>query len=104
MRVCLTLNVPDAARRHIARVKPDGKRTVRGALATRHLIVDYLQERIEALSKLTPWWDDEPLSQDEMKDAADAIWVLKKAGKTDADIRTWLLSQRARYDIGTTTT
>lgn len=101
MRINLTLYVPDAARRHIARITPDGKSTVRGALATRQLVVQYLQQRVETLSALTPWWDNEPLRPDELADAADAVFVLRKAGKHDGEIRAWLLLQRARYDLET---
>ncbi len=99
MRMCITLAVSDSARRQIARAKPHGKRTVRGAMASRELITEYLQERLDALSKMTPWWDEEPLRPDEVRDVEDAVGVLRKAGKSDADIRAWLLLQRARFDL-----
>jgi hypothetical protein len=83
----------------IARIRPDGRRTVRGALATRNLVITYLQERLNRLSALTPWWDDEPLSPEEIADAKAAVETLRSAGKTDAEIRAWLLLQRARYDL-----
>lgn len=99
MRVRPMLDVPDSARRMIARIRPDGKRTVRGALATRTVVISYIQERLNRLSALSPWWDDEPLSPDEQSDARAAVETLRSAGKTDAEIRAWLLLQRARYDL-----
>ncbi len=99
MRVRPVLDVSDGARRMIARIRPDGRRTVRGALATRNLVISYLQERLNRLSALTPWWDDEPLDPDELSDAKAAVETLRSAGKTDAEIRAWLLLQRARYDL-----
>lgn len=93
------LEVPDAARRMIARIRPDGKRTARRGLATRTVVISYLQERLNRLSALSPWWDDEPLSPEEQSDAKSAIETLRSAGKTDAEIRAWLLLQRARYDL-----
>lgn len=99
MRVRPVLDVSDAARRMIGRIRPDGRRTVRGALATRNLVISYLQERLNRLSALTPWWDDEPLSPDELADAKAAVETLRSAGKTDSEIRAWLLLQRARYDL-----
>ncbi len=99
MRVRPVLDVSDGARRMIARIRPDGRRTVRGALATRNLVISYLQERLNRLSALTPWWDDEPLSPEEIADAKAAVETLRSAGKSDAEIRAWLLLQRARYDL-----
>ncbi len=99
MRVRAVLEVSDGARRMIARIRPDGRRTVRGALATRNLVISYFQERVNRLSALTPWWDDEPLSPEEIADAKAAVETLRSAGKTDAEIRAWLLLQRARYDL-----
>lgn len=99
MRVRPMLEVSDGARRMIARIRPDGKRTMRGALATRSLVISYIQERLNRLSALSPWWDDEPLSPEEQSDARGAIETLRSAGKTDAEIRAWLLLQRARYDL-----
>jgi hypothetical protein len=99
MRLRPVLDVPDSARRMIARIRPDGRRTVRGALATRTVVIAYLQERLHQLSALTPWWDDEPLTPDEIAEARAAVETLKSAGKSDAEIRAWLLLQRARYDL-----
>lgn len=99
MRVRPVLIVPDSARKMIARMRPTGRRTVRGALASRDLVITYLQERIDRLSELFPWWDDEPLRPDELEDARAAVEVLRHSGKTDAEIRAWLLCQRARYDL-----
>jgi hypothetical protein len=83
----------------IARIRPDGKRTVRRAFATRAVVISYIQERLNRLSALSPWWDDEPLSPDEQSDARAAVETLRSAGKTDTEIRAWLLLQRARYDL-----
>jgi len=99
LRVRPVLEVSPAARKAIARLCPTGRRTVRGALATRNLIVSYLQDRLDRLSSLYPWWDDEPLTPAELSEARDAVEILKGAGKSDAEIRAWLFVQRARYDL-----
>jgi hypothetical protein len=99
MRLRPALQVSDAARRMIARIRPDGRRTVRGALATRTVVIAYLQERLNQLSALTPWWDDEPLTPEEIADARGAVETLRSAGKSEPEIRAWLLLQRARYDL-----
>lgn len=100
MRIRPALEVSDAARRTIARLLPTSKRTARGALATREAVIAYLQARLNELSALCPWWDDEPLSPDEIDDAKAAVSVLRQSGKSDRDIRAWLLLQRSRYDLG----
>lgn len=99
MRLRPTLVVADPARRMIARLLPTGKRTSRGALASRNLVISFVQSRLDALSALNPWWDDEPLRPDELADADAAVKVLRAAHKSDAEIRAWLLCQRARYDL-----
>lgn len=99
MRLRPTLVVSDAARRMIARMRPDDPRTARGHMATRAAVISYIQSRLDAISALSPWWDDEPLRPDESADAAAAIQYLRHANKTDSEIRAWLLLQRARYDL-----
>lgn len=99
MRLRPTLVVSDTARRMIARMYPEHTRTARGHMATRAAVISYIQSRLDALSALSPWWDDEPLRPDEAADASAAIQYLRHANKTDAEIRAWLLLQRARYDI-----
>ena len=99
MRLRALLVVSDSARRAIARIQPDTKRTVRGSFATREAVVTYLQSRLDALSVLAPYWDDEPLSADESRDVRAAVEYLRTAGKSDTEIRAWLLLQRARYDL-----
>jgi hypothetical protein len=99
MRCRPLLDVTDIARRAIAQLQPARPRTARGALATRESVIAYLQDRLDHLSTLAPWWDDEPLSADESKDASAAIQYLRSAGKSDSEIRSWLLLQRARYDL-----
>jgi hypothetical protein len=83
----------------IARLQPTGERTARGALATRAAVIAYVQTRLDELSALCPWWDNEPLSSEELDDARAAVFALRQAGKTDRDIRAWLFLQRARYDL-----
>jgi len=83
----------------IARMYPAHARTARGHMATRASVISYIQSRLDAISALSPWWDDEPLRPDEAADATAAIQYLRQANKTDAEIRAWLLLQRARYDI-----
>ena len=99
MRLQVSLTVSDATRREIARQRPDLTRTRRGALATRSAVVTYIQSRLDALSALSPWWDDEPLQPRELDDAHAAVEILRATGKPDAQIRAWLLLQRARYDL-----
>jgi hypothetical protein len=99
MRVKPVLIVPDAARKMIARIRPDGRRTSRGSLASRELVIAYLQERLTRLSELYPFWDDEPLAPNELADAQSAVEILRCSGKSDTEIRAWLLTQRARYDL-----
>lgn len=100
MRLRPVLLVSDSARKMIAKLRPGGARTARGAKASRELVITYLQDRLDQLSALHPWWDDEPLRDDEIGDARAAVEYLRRAGKSDADIRAWLLCQRARYDLG----
>lgn len=100
MRFKPLLLVSDSARKVIARLHPQLPRTARGHKATREAMVTYLQGRLDGLSGLAPWWDDEPLSTDEERDAKAAVDYLRKCGKSDSEIRSWLLLQRARYDIG----
>jgi hypothetical protein len=99
VRLQVSLTVSDATRREIARQRPDLTRTRRGALATRSAVVAYIQTRLDALSALSPWWDDEPLQPRELDDAHAAVEILRATGKPDAQIRAWLLLQRARYDL-----
>jgi hypothetical protein len=99
VRLKALLFVSDTARRAIAHVQPSLPRTVRGAMVTREGVVEYVQSRLDALTALAPWWDDEPLSATEAQDARAAVDYLRAAGKSDADIRAWLLLQRARYDL-----
>ena len=97
MKLKVTLEVSDAARRQIALLRPDGRQTTRTKKAVRSVIIAYLQERLENLSKLYPWWDNEPLTPTELAEAADAVSTLRYSGKTDEQIRAWLALQRARY-------
>jgi hypothetical protein len=99
MRLRALLFVSDNARRAVARLQPNSQRTARGAMATREAVVAYVQERLDALSELAPWWDNEPLSTVEAQDARAAVEYLRHAGKSDGEIRAWLLLQRARYDL-----
>lgn len=68
-------------------------------MATREAVVSYLQYRLDGLNGLAEWWDNEPLSDHECRDADAAVDFLRRAGKTDGEIRAWLLLQRARYDL-----
>ena len=100
MRLRALLVVPDSARRIIAQLQPQLPRTARGHKATREAVISYIQSRLDGLNALAPWWDDEPLSLDEETDARAAVDYLRKCGKSESEIRAWLLLQRARYDIG----
>jgi hypothetical protein len=99
VRLRALLFVEEPARRAIARLQPNQPRTARGSMATREAVVSYLQSRLDALSALAPWWDNEPLSPVESQDASAAVAYLRSAGKSDGEIRAWLLLQRARYDV-----
>jgi hypothetical protein len=50
-----------------------------------------------ARASLWPYWDEQPLTDTERAEAAAAIDFLRRQGRTDAEIRAWLLMQRARY-------
>lgn len=99
MRLRPVLIVSESARKVIAKLRPEGRKTRRGAKASRELVISYIQERLHRLSDLSPWWDDEPLSEYDLDDARSAVDYLRKAGRTDEQIRSWLLTQRAKYDI-----
>jgi hypothetical protein len=101
MRLRPVLIVSDRARKVIAKLRPEGQRTARGAKASRDLVISYVQERLHRLSDLAPWWDDSPLSEDDLEDARSAVAYLRSSGKTDSEIKSWLLVQRARYDLRT---
>lgn len=99
MRLRPVLIISESARKVIAKLRPEGRKTRRGAKASRELCVSYIQERLHRLSDLAPWWDDEPLSEHDLEDARSAVDYLRRNGKTDTEIRAWLLTQRAKYDL-----
>ncbi len=99
MRIRFTLDVPDGARKYIGLVAPNGIPTKWKRFATRGQVIDYVRERIALISRAYPWWDDETFDAEDLADCAQAITYLRANGKTDMEIRAWLLLHRARLHV-----
>lgn len=107
MKVRLTVQVQDALRAYIA---SKASRTKAG-LAPRKDVVAWLQKNVSELGtsslaetmvrEYAQWkeYTTAPLTQDEVRDAKAAIEYLRSAGKTNSEIRAWMLLQRARLDF-----
>ena len=96
MKVNLTLEIGDGLRRAIAKDVPQAK-TTRNGRATRQVIIQYLQAQAMQASadwsKLFPRPDLPPI---EAKEHGLAVDYLRKLGRSDQQIREWLLIERAR--------
>src|SRR5688572_9542895 len=99
MKVRMTLEVPENARLHIGGMAL-GDLDAR-ALATRDGVRDYLQRYVEALAEDASAVSPGPLTDGEIHDAREAVTYLRANGKTDHEIRTWLLMQQARIQVAT---
>ncbi len=97
MKINLTLDVSDGTRLIMAKSVPGGARsaTAKG-LASRQVVLEFIQARLRAMNDASEWITAAELTEIEKNEASDAIDYLKKAGKSDSEIRSWLLKQRAR--------
>lgn len=97
MKIQMTLEVPDPARKYIASLA-DGE-TIKSGLATREAVAAYVQSLVARLSEDGSALPTGQLTAEEAKDAEDAITYLRKQGKTEGQIRAWLLLQKARFNF-----
>ena len=98
MRVRLTLEVPDAARRYLARLLPEAPHTREGRhrKLLRAALIEHLQGYVNQLAEDFSGGYVGPLSDKDQRDAQDAVSYLRAAGKSDGQIRAWLLLQRSQ--------
>lgn len=96
INVNIRLTVPAAARRFIALKLPGAPATARNGLARRAAIATYVQQRLDSLSELLPFWDDAPLPFVDQEEARAAVEHLRSCGWPDSQIHGWILLQRAR--------
>lgn len=99
MKVRMTLEVPENARQYIGAIA-NGDLDSR-ALATRDGVRDYLQRYVVCLAEDASAVSPGPLTDAEINDAREAVTYLRANGKTDHEIRTWLLMQQARIHVST---
>jgi hypothetical protein len=99
MKIQMTLDVPDPARKYIASLS-DGETTETTGLATREAVMAYFQSIAARLNEDGSVLPTGKLTEEEMKDSEDAITYLRKQGKTEGQIRAWLLLQKARFNFG----
>lgn len=110
MKINLTVEVSDEARRYIAALlgemlksgEPRVSRTTRG-LARRADVRRYLQLHLQQLRIDYSESRDQGLTVEERRDISDAIAYLRAQGKSDSQIRAWLLMQRARLHFSNRT-
>ena len=100
MKIQMTLDVPDPARKYIASLSPDGETTETTGLATREAVMAYFQSLAARLNEDGSVLPTGKLTDEEAKDSEDAITYLRKQGKTEGQIRAWLLLQKARFNFG----
>jgi hypothetical protein len=91
----MTFEVPDLARRYLCRLDPEAPHTQRYRL-TRNALKKHLQNYVASLSEFYRSTHDRELTASELRDASAAVQWLKGLGKSDGEIRAWLLMQRAR--------
>lgn len=105
MKIEMTIEFPDAARRYIAMlsaadvVEREQITTDRG-LATREACASYIKAVIAGLDKEGSVIPTGKLTLEEETDAKEAVTWLRAQGKTDGQIRAWLLLQKARFNFG----
>lgn len=99
MKVRMTLDVPENARLHIGALT--GEQVDDRALATRDGVREFLQQFVATLAESVSTVSPGPLTDAEIKDAREAVTYLRANGKTDQEIRTWLLMQQARISVAT---
>jgi hypothetical protein len=98
MKIQMTLEVSDPARKYIASLADC--ETIDSGLATREAVMAYVQSLVARLNEDGSILPTGKLTEEEAKDAADAITYLRKQGKTEGQIRAWLLLQKARFNFG----
>jgi hypothetical protein len=99
MRIRLTLELSDGLRRHVAQALAlQYPRKTRDGRAARRDCIAWLQRKLtEANLDWNQVFPQGPrLSELEQREAAEAVDYMRKAGRTDEQIRAWLLKQRAR--------
>jgi hypothetical protein len=101
MKIRLTLEVSDLARLHMGALDRTAP-VIKGGrpLVRREAVVAHLQLYLDRLTDEFAAIPRGPLTAEESIDAQDAIDYLRKLGKTDPQIRAWLLLQRARLHFG----
>lgn len=98
MKIEMTLDVPDPARKYIASLADC--ETIQSGLATREAVVAYMQTLVARLSDDGSILPTGKLTDEEETDAKEAVTWLRAQGKTDGQIRAWLLLQKARFNFG----
>lgn len=95
MRVRLSFTVSDSARRYIALLLPDAARTKDG-MARSVAVERYINEHLAALNDASLGAHFGPLTEREAAEVQEAVSYLRAQGRSDSQIRAWLLVQRAR--------
>lgn len=99
MKVAMTLDVSEGARLHIGALNK-GDLDAR-ALANREVIREYMQRYVTALGEKASALHLGALTDEEIKDAREAVTYLRAKGMQDHEIRNWLLIQQARISVAT---
>lgn len=99
MKIAVTLEVPDPARLYIAHLVEQCE-TINSGLASREAIVAYMQAHLARLAEDGSSLPTGRLTEDEEKDAKEAVTYLRAQGKSEGQIRAWLLLQKARFNFG----
>lgn len=95
MKVRATVEIGNGLRRLIGEGLPREKKTVRG-LARRSAVVEWLNGRAKIANEDWRWMFPRPeLSDREAEESAKAFEWLRAAGRPEAEIRGWILLQRA---------
>jgi len=99
MKIAITLDVPDPARLYIAQLVEDAE-TINKGLATREACIAYIQAHLARLASDGSVLPTGKLTLEEEDDAKEAVTYLRAQGKTEGQIRAWLLLQKARFNFG----
>ena len=97
MKVEMTLEVSDEARQYIATLIEGD--TIQSGIASREAVVSFFRTVAANLNETSQLLPTGKLTEEEAKDAEDAITYLRKQGKSDGQIRAWLLLQKARFNF-----
>src|SRR5579862_4435524 len=96
MKVRLTLDLSDALRNAIGQSLPQKSKTRKGLAHHAAIIAVLKQWTEEAAEDWRPLYPRPKLTALEEGEAAQAVDYLKKIGRSDRQIRDWLLLERAR--------